>query len=89
VRPVSDLKKQASSVIDRVVRERRPTLITRRGKGVAVIVNLQEYEQVLDELAFIRAVKEGLRDEAEDRLHPESEALAILNRLGRSKRRRD
>jgi prevent-host-death family protein len=61
VRPMSDLKTKSSDVVDQVNRTQRPVLITRRGRGVAVMLDLAAFEQMQDELAFGRAVDEGAR----------------------------
>ena len=45
VRPLTDLKTRAGAVVDRLRRSRRPVLLTRRGRGVAVLMDLEEYER--------------------------------------------
>ena len=41
---------------------RRPVLLTRRGRGVAVVQSVTEFEIAQEERAFMRAVVEGLCD---------------------------
>lgn len=83
VRGLTELKARGSEVVDRVVRTRRPTLITRRGQGVAVIVELSEYERMQDEVAFVRGVEEALRQSRDGHLGEHAEALEILDDFGR------
>lgn len=59
VRPMGDLKIHGSAVVDQVVRTHRPVLITRRGRGVAVILDLAHYEHMCEALAFGQAVDAG------------------------------
>ena len=40
----------------------RPVLLTSRGRGVAVVQSLGDYEKSESERAFMRAVVEGLAD---------------------------
>jgi prevent-host-death family protein len=40
----------------------RPVLLTSRGRGVAVVQSVADYEQTEEERAFMRAVVEGLMD---------------------------
>ena len=40
----------------------RPVLLTSRGRGVAVVQGLEEYEKTAEELAFVKAVAQGLMD---------------------------
>lgn len=60
--PVTDLKLNPSRVIRHAARVGRPVLLTRRGRGVAVLQSLDDYELGEDERAFIRAVVDGLAD---------------------------
>lgn len=59
VHPVTDFKSHASEIVDHAVASQRPVLITRRGRGVAVVLDLEQYERMADELDFGRAVDEG------------------------------
>lgn len=84
VRPVSDLKTRAAEVLDQVQRSRRPILLTRRGRGVAVMLDLQTFEQLVDRQEFVEAVAAGARAAAGGDLHGHAEALKILDSFGRS-----
>jgi len=46
---------------------RRPVLITSRGRGVAVVQSVSDFEQADEDRAFMRAVVEGLADLEEGR----------------------
>jgi prevent-host-death family protein len=82
VRTITDLKMQTAEVMEHVRRSRRPVLLTRRGKGVAVLVELETYERLVDRAAFVEAVDEGARAAAAGDLHPHREAEKILKRFG-------
>lgn len=60
--PVGDLKANPGKVMDRVAKSRRPTLLTSRGRGVAVVQSVAEFEAAQEERAFMRAVVAGLAD---------------------------
>lgn len=60
--PVTTMKVNPAKVIQQVAEAHRPVLLTSRGKGVAVVQSLADYEKQADEMAFMRAVVEGLRD---------------------------
>ena len=83
VRPITDLKVRAAEVIDQVNRTRRPVLLTRRGTGVAVVIDLQEYERLVDRARFIEAVHEGASAASRGDVHPNEEAMEILDSFGR------
>jgi prevent-host-death family protein len=46
LRPLSELKRRAGDVVNQVQRTGRPVVLTRHGKGVAVILSLQAYEEL-------------------------------------------
>ncbi len=60
--PLSDLKINPGKVINRAKDNHRPILLTSRGRGIAVVQGLDEYEKNEEERAFMRAVAQGLID---------------------------
>jgi prevent-host-death family protein len=60
--PLTDLKINPGRVIKHASEARRPVLLTSRGRGVAVVQSLSEYESAEEERAFMRAVVTGLAD---------------------------
>ena len=60
--PLSDLKTNPGRVVKQVASTRRPALLTSRGRGVAVVQALEDFERSQEEREFMRAVVEGLSD---------------------------
>jgi len=65
--PLSDLKVNPGKVVRHVTEEHRPVLLTSRGRGVAVVQNLQDFEAAEEERSFMRAVVKGMVDLEEGR----------------------
>ncbi len=80
VKPVTDLKVQASAMVDQVVRTGRPMLITRRGRGVAVLIDVEQFERMQEELAFGLAVDEGAAQAERGEFASDAEVEAVLGR---------
>ncbi len=77
--PLSDLKVNPGRVLKHAAESHRPVLLTSRGRGVAVVQSLTDFEKAQEERAFLRAVVEGLADLEEGRELP----LAVVKaRLG-------
>lgn len=74
--PLTDLKVNPGRVVKHATEAHRPVLLTRGGRGVAVMQSLADYEQAAEERAFMRAVVEGLADLDAGREVPLSEAKA-------------
>lgn len=64
--PLTDLKTNPGRVVRHAADSRRPVLLTSRGRGVAVVQSVAEFEAAEEARAFMRAVVEGLSD-LEDR----------------------
>ncbi len=60
--PVTDLKVNPGRVVEHVVTVHRPVLLTKRGRGVAVVQSVSDYETAEEERSFMRAVIAGLAD---------------------------
>lgn len=60
--PLSDLKINPGKVVGRAQETHRPILLTSRGRGVAVVQGLEDYEKTAEELRFVKAVAQGLLD---------------------------
>lgn len=58
--PLADLKVNPGRVVKHAADTRRPVLLTSRGRGVAVVQAVIDYETSEDERAFMRAVVAGL-----------------------------
>jgi prevent-host-death family protein len=82
VRPITDLKTQAADIVEHVQRSRRPVLLTRRGRGVAVLLKLEEYEELMDRASFVQAVQAGAKAAEEGDLYPHEAAVKILDGFG-------
>ena len=60
--PLTDLKTNPGRVVRHAAESHRPVLLTRRGRGIAVMQSVADYEAAEEERAFMRAVVEGLAD---------------------------
>jgi len=58
--PLSDLKVNPGKVINHTKDTHRPVLLTSRGRGVAVMQSLEDYEKNVENSAFVKAIAQGL-----------------------------
>ena len=65
--PLTDLKTNPGRVVRQVADSGRPVLLTSRGRGVAVVQSIADYEAAEEEREFMRAVVQGLADLEADR----------------------
>jgi len=76
--PLTDMKVNPGRVVRHALDSHRPLLLTSRGRGVAVIQSVSDYEKAEEERAFMRAVVEGLADLDQGREVSLEEAKARL-----------
>ena len=59
---LSEFKVNPGKVINHAKDSHRPILLTSRGRGVAVVQGLEEFEKNGEELVFVKAIAQGLMD---------------------------
>ncbi|MFT5459518.1 MAG: antitoxin YefM [Myxococcota bacterium] len=82
IQPISEFRSNASALLEQVRTTGRPLVLTRRGRGAAVVLDIGAYQGLIDELAELRDVHRGLADvEAGRLLDHEEVARRTLERL--------
>lgn len=77
--PLSDLKINPGKVVNHAKDSHRPVLVTSRGRGIAVVQGLEDYEKNVEELAFTKAIAKGMLDIKEGK---KSDINDVKARLG-------
>ncbi len=84
IRSLSDFRANVAAAVRDVQRRRRPILLTQHGRGVAVLMNVAEYEALVHELELLRDVRTAERRLAAGRGVSHSAARKhLLSRLRR------
>jgi len=65
--PLGNLKINPGRVVSQLDSTHRPVLLTNRGRGVAVMQSLDDFEAKTEERAFMKAVLQGFADTEEGR----------------------
>lgn len=86
LRPLNDLKVGAGEIVGQVERTGRPVVLTRHGRGVAVILSLAAFEELQERVAdgdLRRALNDGEADIAAGRTARHEDVVArYLGRPG-------
>lgn len=59
IKPVSEFRANVGDFIQRVRKSRRPLVLTQRGRSAAVVIAVDEYEQLLEEVETLRDVRKS------------------------------
>jgi len=78
VHPVSAFRANASAVIKQVRDSGRPVLLTQRGRGAAVVLDVKAYQALIEENETLRDVLQGREDYRAGRFLSHDEARAQL-----------
>jgi prevent-host-death family protein len=60
--PITDLRQDATAVVNRVSASGEPVIITQRGRAAAVLVSVEAYEHSQHELEILRLLARGERE---------------------------
>ena len=66
--PLSDLKVNPGKIVNQAKDSHRPILLTSRGRGIAVMQGLEEFENHEEERAFVKAIAQGLLEVQEGKV---------------------
>lgn len=56
VRPVTEFRAHTSAVLEQVHATKRPVVLTQHGRSAAVLLDVELYEQLVEEVALLRDV---------------------------------
>jgi prevent-host-death family protein len=57
VLPVTEFRSHTSAVLEQVQRTKRPVILTQHGRSAAVLLNVDVYEDLIEEVAVIRDIR--------------------------------
>ena len=64
ISPISDLRHRQKALLEKVSEE--PVVLTQRGKGVAVLVGLKTWNELMEELEDLREFLEAKEEDGPD-----------------------
>ena len=84
IRPMSEFRTGIASFLKQVHDTKRPLVITQHGKGVAVLLDVSEYEAMQEKLELLEDVQTSVAqiDAGAGVEHNEAKA-AVLERIGK------
>lgn len=76
--PLSDLKINPGKIVNQAKDSHRPILLTSRGRGIAVMQGLEEFESHEEERSFVKAIAQGLLEVQEGKVQSLADAKKQL-----------
>ena len=59
VRPVTEFRAHTSAVLEQVQTTKRPVVLTQHGRSAAVLLDVDVYESLVEEVAVIRDIRKA------------------------------
>ncbi len=84
IRPLSEFRASVATFVKQIHETRRPMVLTQRGRGVAVLVDVHEYERMQERLEILEDIYKAEEQIASGEGIPQDDAKArLLGMLGR------
>ena len=77
---VSTLKRQPTRILSDLHNSPEPILITEKGKPSAYLINIADYEAMVQRMSLLEAIAKGEQDLVNDRTHSHTQVQTRLNK---------
>ncbi len=82
IQPLSAFRANAASIIEKVKKDRRPVVITQHGKGSAILLDVADYEEMVDTIEMLKEVNQARRELDQGKgVHHEDAMKPVRERL--------
>ncbi len=90
IRPISEVKAQATEII-RMFKEEAapPVIITQNGEATAVLMGIEEYERMQETMALLKALSISSKSIEQGKGVPAEEAFTQIRERAQSRRNND
>ncbi len=78
--PASELGANSTAILDLVRESKRPVALRHDGRDVAVVVDIESYQSLLDEVDLLRDIQVGLADVEAGRVIAHEEVRDLLHK---------
>jgi antitoxin YefM len=80
VKPISEFRANATKLIEQVNKTKRPLVITQHGKSSAVLLDVKEYEALLDRIELLTDLAEAEEDIKNKRVYSNDKIREMLGK---------
>ena len=84
IKPLSEFRANAAELIEQVRNSRRPLVLTQRGHSAAVLLDVADYAELVEELELLRDVRAAVKQIEAGKGVSNREAKAQLRRRFRN-----
>ncbi|MBN1669810.1 MAG: type II toxin-antitoxin system Phd/YefM family antitoxin [Kiritimatiellae bacterium] len=82
IKPLSEFRAHTAACIQQVQRSKRPVVLTHHGKSAAILIDVGEFEALLQRIELLEDIETGESQIDEGKAIPHDKALKmVLNRV--------
>jgi prevent-host-death family protein len=78
IMPISEFRANATSLIEQVNRTKRPLVITQHGKSSAILLDVSEYENLIETVELLKDIVHGQDDVINNRVYTTDQVREML-----------
>ncbi len=81
IKPLSEFRNNIKKYIEELNTTKKPIVVTQHGKSAAVVLNVDEFQQMQDQIDFMRKIIKGLEDYKNDKVYSKSEVFDEIRKM--------
>ncbi len=81
IKPLSEFRNNLKKYIQELNSTKKPMVITQHGKSAAVVLNVDKFQQMQDQIDFMKKIVRGLEDYKKDEFHSKSEVFSEISKI--------
>ncbi len=81
IRPLTDFRNKMKEYIKELNENKKPIVLTQHGKSAAVLLPADIFQEMQDQIEFMRKVAQGLEDYKSNRLHSVQETFEAVDKI--------
>lgn len=81
IRPLTDFRKNMKEYVRELKENKKPIVLTQHGKSAAVLLDAEKFQEMQEQLEFMRKVAQGLTDYKNKRVHSPEETFDALSEI--------
>lgn len=81
IKPLTEFRNHMKEYINELKAHKKPIILTQHGKGTAVLMDAEKYQELQDQIEFMRKVALGLEDLKNNRVQSFSEIVDEIDNI--------
>ena len=81
IKPLSEFRNNIKKYIEEINATKKPIVVTQHGKSAAVVMNVDEFQQMQDQIEFMKKVIHGLDDYKKNKIYSKDEVFNEIAKM--------